>query len=219
MTASPTILSPEALFSRLNWRAAVKKFDPSRRIPEATWQALEQSLVLSPSSYGLQPWKFFVVKDSAVRAKLRGHAWNQPQITDASHLVVFARRATMSTQDVDRHIDRMVEVRTTSRTSLDGYRTMMLGSISGKDQSHLSNWSACQVYIALGIFLASCAVLGVDACPMEGFDAAKFDEILGIPPQGYHATVVAAAGFRAANDPYPAAPKVRFKHTELVAHI
>ena len=214
-----TTLTPEALLAQLHWRAAIKNFDPARKISDATWHALEQSLVLSPSSYGLQPWKFFVVKDPAVRAALRVHAWNQGQITDASHLVVLARRADMQPGDVDKLIDRMVEVRAAPRESLEAYRGMMLGSITGKDPAHLSNWNARQVYIALGSFLTACAMLGVDACPMEGFDADKFDEVLGLKPLGYSATVVAAAGFRASDDPYSNAAKVRFKPTDVVAHI
>ncbi len=212
-----TTISPEALLAQLHWRAAIKKFDATRKIPEATWSALEQALVLSPSSCGLQPWKFLVVKDPAVRATLRSHAWNQAQITDASHLVVLARRVDMKLSDVDKCIDRIAEVRSAARESLEPFRGMILGTISGKDAAHLSEWNARQVYIALGGFLTACAVLGVDACPMEGFDAAKFDEVLGLHQKGYAATVVATAGYRASDDPYSKSPKVRFKHDEMVA--
>jgi nitroreductase len=214
-----TNLSHESLVEHLSWRSATKSFDAAKKIPDATWRALEQSLILSPSSYGIQPWKFFVITDPGVRATLRSVAWNQTQITDASHLVVLARRSTLEPADIDRLINRIAEVRGVPAPSLDGYRSMMLGSVTGKDPAQLGNWNARQVYIALGFFLSACAVLGVDACPMEGFDAAKFDEILGLPAKGYNATVVAAAGYRAAADPYSKQAKVRFAYDQVVAHI
>src|SRR5205085_11503117 len=101
----------ETIVRQLNWRYATKRFDPDRNIAAPDWRTLEQALVLSPSSYGLQPWKFFVIRDPAVRARLGPAAWNQSQITDASHLVVFAVRRDFGAQDVDRYIARIAEVR------------------------------------------------------------------------------------------------------------
>src|SRR5438270_9560270 len=97
-------VSNETIVRQLNWRYAVKKFNPNRKVSESDWRTLEQALVLSPSSFGLQPWKFFVINDPAVRAKLRPAAWNQSQVTDASHLVVFAVKKNFGPADVDRHI-------------------------------------------------------------------------------------------------------------------
>lgn len=208
----------DALLQNLSWRYAVKKFDPTRKIPARDWAALEQSLVLSPSSYGLQPWHFVVVTNPKIRATLKGVSWNQTQITDASHLVVLCRRTTMVRADVDRYVARIAAVRGVPAASLEPYRGMMLGSVEKPGADH-SAWNARQVYIALGFFLSAAAVLGIDACPMEGFDAAQYDQILGLTARGFAATVVATAGYRAADDAYAALKKVRFPDSEVITRM
>ncbi|MBI3550997.1 MAG: nitroreductase family protein [Elusimicrobia bacterium] len=210
--------APEALLGGLRRRYATKRFDPDRKIPGGLWDALEEALVLSQSSYGLQPWRFFVVDDPALRARLRPVSWNQAQITDADRLVVFAARKDLGAHDVERYIARIAHVRKVPASSLDGFKQMMLGSLS-KSKAELQAWSARQVYIALGNFLAAAAALGVDACPMEGFDAAKYDEILGLSEKGYTAVVLAAAGYRAGDDHAAALPKVRFERADVVEHL
>ncbi len=210
-------LAPEALLSNLQWRYATKKFDPSKKIPPHLWSALEQSLQLAPSSYGLSPWRFVVVTDPAVRARLREVAWNQPQVTDASHFVVLARKSTMVRADVQHYIDRIREVRGVPAEALEGYKNMILGSIENPPPGFdIASWTGRQVYIALGFVLLSAAMLGVDACPMEGIDAAKFDEILGLPKLGYNATVAVAAGYRAVDDSSASYKKVRFPEHEVI---
>jgi len=211
-------MPPDALLENLSWRYAVKKFDPARKIPAREWAALERSLVLSPSSYGLQPWHFVVVTDPEVRATLKAASWNQTQITDASHLVVLCRRTTMVRADVDRYVTRIAEVRGVPAASLEPYRGMMLGSVEKPGADH-STWNAKQVYIALGFFLTAAAALGIDACPMEGFDAAQYDQILGLTQRGYAATVVATAGYRASDDAYATQKKVRFLDSEVISRI
>lgn len=216
-----TPIPADTLLRQLTWRYATKKFDPARKISPESWSALEQAATLAPSSYGLQPWKLVVVTDPALRAALRTHSWNQPQITDASHLVVFARRSELTPADVDRWIDRIVEVRGAPRAALAGFRDMMLGSVADPAAApggSFDVWISRQVYIALGFFLSAAALLGVDACPMEGFDPAKYDELLGLPGRGYRATVLATAGYRAADDPLAPerAPKVRYAESEVI---
>lgn len=210
------------ILDNLKWRYAVKKFDATKKIPEQTWKALEETLVLSPSSYGLQPWKFFVVKDAAVRAKLRPASWNQSQITDASHLVVFARKATVTAADVEHYVQRIMQVRSAPAAMLEDYKNMMLGSVNnpaGLPGGSMDTYTRSQVYIALGFFLFAAAQLGIDACPMEGFDPVKYDEILGLPALGYKATVVATAGYRASDDWLASLPKVRYEAKDLIATI
>lgn len=211
--------APDSVLGQLHWRYATKKFDPARKIEPDVWRNLEQSLVLSPSSYGLQPWRFVVVTNPEVRAKLRAVAWNQSQVTDASHLVVLAHRKGFGPADVDRLIARTAEVRHLPAEALDGYKNMMLGFANRLSAEHLDAWCARQTYIALGFFLSTAAVLGIDACPMEGFEPAKFNEILGLDAQGYSAVVLAAAGYRSAEDTSAGNPKVRFPVEETVRHI
>ena len=208
----------EAIVNQLKWRYATKMFDPSKKIPDADWKTLEQTLVLSPSSYGIQPWKFFVVSDAKQRQTLRGAAWNQSQVTDASHLIVFAVRKDLNAGDIDRYVARISEVRGVPVEALAGYRGMMVGSLA-RPVEKVTDWSARQAYIALGGFLTVAALLGVDACPMEGFDSAKFDEILGLGDKGYASVVIATAGYRAADDASAKYPKVRFATEEVVVGV
>jgi nitroreductase len=208
----------ETIVRQLKWRYATKKYDPARRIQAPDWATLEQALVLSASSYGLQPWKFFVIENPDVRAKLRLAAYNQPQVTDASHLVVLAHKVGFNAADIDRHVERIGQVRNLPAESLDGYRKAMLGAVQ-RPQDQIDVWTSRQVYIALGKFLTTAAMLGIDASPMEGFDAAQFDQILGLKEQGYHAVVLAAAGYRAEDDAYAKLPKVRYSPEDVVVHV
>ncbi len=203
-------LQPQSLLNALGWRYAVKAFDPIAKIPADVWNVLEQSLVLTPSSYGLQPWKFLVVTDPAVRAKLEPHAWNQKQVTQCSHFVVFLVKRGVNETDVDRWIARMSEVQGVPVEKLKGYKDFMMGDfVNGPRKTVVDEWSARQVYIALGNFMTSAAALGVDTCPMEGIVPSKFDEVLGLTGSGYATVVACAAGYRSAQDKYASSPKVR----------
>jgi len=210
-------LEPSTLIDFLNWRYATKQFDPSRKIPAPVWEALEDALVLTPSSYGLQPWQFFAVTDPALKAALRPHSWNQPQVTDCSHHLVFATRNNVDEAFVDKYIARIAEVRGVAPESMGFYKDMMAVDIlHGPRSKWVQEWAARQVYIALGNFMTSAALLGIDTCPMEGMDPAKYNEILGLPAKGFQAVVACSAGYRAADDKYASQPKVRFPKSDLL---
>ena len=219
MTSAKPV-SNETLLQQLRWRYAVKEFDPSRKIPADDWRTLEQALVLTPSSFGLQPWKFVVITDQATKEKLVPASWNQRQVVDASHAVVFAVRQPLTESDVDRHVARTSEIRGVPVESLAGFKQMMMGSLvpppAGFDIHH---WAALQAYIALGNFMTSAAMLGIDTCPMEGIVPAMYDDLLGLPQEGYGTVVVCVAGYRAADDMHAARPKVRFLPEEVVRRI
>ncbi len=213
-------INTEELLTQLNWRYATKQFDPQRKINPQTWAALEEALVLTPSSFGLQPWKFIVVTNPSTREKLVPVSWGQRQVADASHLVVFAIKQNLNEADIDAYLGRIVAVRSAARDSLNGYRDMMVGSlIKGRDEVARKIWAANQAYIALGNFLTSAAILGIDACPMEGLEPAKYDEILGLNQQGLSTVVAAAAGYRASCDKYAGVKKVRFPKTEVLVEV
>lgn len=215
-----TPISPSSLLEALQWRYATKLFDRSRIIPPETWAVLEASLVLTPSSYGLQPWKFLVVTDSIVREQLVPHAWRQRQVADASHLVVMAVRNGYGEADVDANIERMVEVRGGTPEALTGFKNMVMKLVvnGGLSQAELMQWAKCQAYIALGQFMASAALLGVDTCPMEGFVPSGVDEVLGLVGQGYTTVLLCPAGYRSEDDRYAHLPKVRFKPEQVIEH-
>ena len=210
-------LSTAALLTQLRWRYAVKKFDPTRKIDAATWTALEEALVLTPSSYGLQPWKFLVIETPALREQLLPASWNQRQIVDASHLVVLCIKKNLSAADIDRFVRRTAELRGVAPATLEKFGAMMVRDVVEGPRSLIVNqWAANQVFIALGNFLTAAALLGVDACPMEGFEPPKYDQILGLAAKGLSATVVCTAGYRAADDKYAVVPKIRFKTDEVI---
>ncbi|MBA4067584.1 MAG: NAD(P)H-dependent oxidoreductase [Isosphaera sp.] len=214
-----TPVPPDAVLAQLRWRYATKKFDPARTIAPEVWAKLEEAAVLAPSSFGLQPWAFVVVTDPVVRQKLHPVSWNQSQILDASHLVVFAAKNPPTPADVDRHITRTAAVRGVAPDTLDGYRKMMLGSVTRPSPADAHAWAARQCYLALGFFLSACALAGVDACPMEGFQPEKYDEVLGLREKGLGAVVIATAGYRRPDDPAAALAKVRHPTTEVIHRV
>ncbi|HXC98991.1 MAG TPA: NAD(P)H-dependent oxidoreductase [Verrucomicrobiae bacterium] len=215
-----TNIGTTQLLDALHWRYAAKIFDAKRKIPSDIWTAIEQTLVLSPSSYGLQPYRFLVVNDPPTRAALLSHAFSQPKVVDASHYVVFAARTSMTEADVDKLIQRTSAVRGVPASSLDAYRGAIVGDLVNGPRSKWSHeWAARQAYIALGNVLTSAALLGVDAGPMEGFNPPEFDKLLGLEGSGYKSVVACAFGYRSADDKYAAAPKVRFEMSDLIKTI
>jgi nitroreductase len=217
---SSAVSTPDSVLQQLQWRYATKKFDPNKKIPDDAWKALEQSLVLAPSSFGLQPWKFFVVRNSEIRQQLLAHSWGQTQVVDASHLVVFAIKKDLNAADVDRYLDRMAEVQQTPVENLQKFGSVVKGFMEKPPYPlDINDWSTRQVYLALGEFMTSAAVLGIDTCPMEGFVPTKYDEVLGLPAQGYKAVVVCPAGYRSDEDHSAQRPKVRFKTEDVVEYM
>jgi nitroreductase len=215
-----TALNSSTLIDQLNWRYATKQFDSTRKINAQDWATLEEALLLTPSSGGLQPWKFIVVTDPAVRAKLTPASYGQAQIQDASHLVVFAARTGFSEADVDAHIKHVAEIRGAPIEALAPLRAMLVGGIvQSQDENARNAWARNQTYIALGNLLTSAALLGIDACPMEGFDRAQYDEILGLKAKGLATAVIATLGYRAPADKYADAPKVRFPHEQVFVRV
>lgn len=210
--------TPSELVAALNWRYATKQYDASRALNGATWEALQQALVLAPSSIGLQPFKFFVVDDKTVRARLRAAAWDQSPFTDADKLIIFAARTGFNESDVDRFVARTAEVRGVPVEALAGFKGMAMGVVA-RPEAERDAWASRQAYIALGTLVTAAAALGVDATPMEGFDAAAFDEILGLQEKGYHAYAAAALGYRAQDDKYAQLPKVRYAREDVIEHV
>lgn len=216
----PTAIPPQQLVDALNWRYATKKFDPTKKIPADIWHALEQSLVLSPSSIGLQPWKFFVVTNQEVKTKLQAASYRQAQVVDCSHFVAFAVRRDIDAAHVERHIERMIELTGATPEQMTKFRAMTMRNLDkARVEGKLDTWQEHQVFIALGKFVASAALLAVDTCPMEGIEPAKYDEILGLTGTNYATAVACAAGYRSPDDKYATMKKVRFKPEDVVVRI
>ena len=210
---SPT----KQVLDALQWRYATKVFDPARKIPADTWAAMEKTLVLTPTSYGLQPYQFLIVLDPAKRAALLPHSWGQKQVVDCSHFVVFAARTDMKESDVTRLIKRISSVRGVPPESLNFYRDMMLGDVVNGVRGKIAHeWATRQCYIALGNLMTAAAMLGVDACPMEGLVPAEYDQVLNLKGSGYATVVACALGYRASGDKYASLAKVRYDPQELI---
>lgn len=212
-------ISSEELLASLRWRYATKKFDPTRKIPAATWDALEESMVLTPSSFGLQPWKFLVILDPGVRANLSAESWQQPQVTQASHYIVLTARTNLEAADIDAWMERMAEVQGSGPEVLAPLKGMIEGFAQAMSHEAKHAWNVRQAYIALGQLMTAAAVMGIDACPMEGISASGYDQLLGLEGSGYATVVGCALGYRAADDKYASIPKARFARSKVISHI
>ncbi|MEO1125509.1 MAG: nitroreductase family protein [Cyanobacteria bacterium J06635_15] len=217
---STAVVSPAHVLEQLNWRYATKQFDPTQTIPDDVWHALEQSLVLTPSSFGLQPWKFFVVRNPNIRQKLVEHSWGQRQVVDASHLVVLTIKKDVDAAYVDEYVQRMADVQGIPVENLEKFGNVVKGFMDNPPYPlDLNAWSTRQVYIALGFYMFAAAALGIDTCPMEGFVPSKYDEVLGLTDKGYATVVVCPAGYRSADDKSAARPKIRFETEKMVEYV
>lgn len=213
-------ISPDQLLVQLKWRYATKLFDRFRTIDPEVWAALEESLVLTPSSFGLQPWKFIVVPRVEARRQLVQASWGQRQVSDASHLVVFTVKSHLRESDVDSHVERIAKIRGVGRDTMAAYRESMVQSlIANRDPGIQRQWATNQVYIALGNLLTSAALLGIDACPLEGIEHGKYNDILDLKRHGLETVVVAALGYRSATDKYAEVEKVRFSKSDVLTTI
>lgn len=203
----------------LNWRYATKEFDPSKKLTSEQMDTLLETLRLSASSFGLQPWKFVVVKDQALREKLVEASWNQRQVADAAELIVLCAPAKFGEEDIDRFLESIVKTRNVEAESIKGYGDMMKGFLSRMDEDGKRAWMKDQIYIALGQLLSACATIRVDSCPMEGFMPDEYTEILGLADHGLEPVVVCPVGFRSTNDKYAQLAKVRYSKEEVVVTI
>lgn len=211
------MVSDEVILRQLEWRYATKDFDTSRKISDADWQTLERAIILAPSSFGLQPWQFIVVTNPAVKEKLPAAAWGQRQPKDCSHFVVIAARKTTEPDFVQKLIDLLAAERGVPESSLAGYKQAILGKTTGM-KGH-QDWNSRQCYIALGFLLETAALLGIDACPMEGIVPHKMDDVLGLTDSEYTSTVACALGYRSSHDSYAAHKKVRYPAADIIKRI
>lgn len=208
----------QPLLDALQWRYATKQFNPTAKIAPELWATLEQTLVLAPSSYGLQPWKFVVVTSQSLKDQLPAAAWGQPQPRDCSHFVVFAAKQTVEDAFVAKFIQRTASVRGVRTDSLNAMKDAILSKLHRMGSSHL-NWTSRQCYIALGFMLEAAALLKVDACPMEGIIPEQLDPLLGLTDSGYTSVVACALGYRSANDAYASQAKVRSENKDVIVHL
>jgi nitroreductase / dihydropteridine reductase len=208
-----------SLVEKLNWRYATKKFDTDKKLSPAQLDDLLKAIHLSPSSAGIQSYKVVVVEDPAIRQQLRQAANGQPQLTDASQVIILASETNVDEAYVKNYIDHVAKTRQIGRENLEGFEKMINSNVSNLTEDQKITWSKKQAYIALGVLLTAAAEMGIDACPMEGFNAAAFDQILGLAEKNLTATVIAPVGFRAQDDGFSKLAKVRKPEEEMFIHI
>lgn len=212
-------LSGDTILCALNWRYATKEFDSTQKLTDEQWSVLQESLHLAASSFGLQPWKFIVITDAAKKEALVPDAWGQRQVADCSHLVVICAKKTMTAPDVDKLMEATAAARGAEATSLEGYKGMIVGTLSARTLEQIADWNVRQCYVPLGFLLEAAALMQVDACPMEGLVPEKFDEQLGLTDSDYTSVVMCALGFRTADDKYAALAKVRYETSDIFEFI
>ncbi len=208
-----------AYIENLNWRYATKKFDTNKKVSPEDLEILKDAIQLTASSYGLQPYKIFIIEDKEIRRKLQPAAWDQSQITESSHLIIFVNNTNFNAENIDSYIENMSETRNINPMDLEGYGTFMKSKISPLSSEDKENWTAKQTYIAVGNLLSAAAYLKIDTCPMEGFEAEKIDAILGLDKIGYTTTLIVPVGYRSNEDKTQDYKKVRTPKEELFTTI
>lgn len=202
------------LLQDLQWRYATKKMNGVSASDEQL-QVVLDALQLSASSYGLQPYTVMVVGNQEIKQKLMAAAYGQAQVGSSSHVLVFAVPLKITDEDIRAFIENIASTRNIPLSALDGYKTMMMNTVGKLTAEKQQEWASKQAYIALGTALAAAAGLKIDACPMEGFDAKQFDEILGLTALQLKSVVIMPIGFRAEGDETTHFPKVRKAKEDL----
>lgn len=208
----------EQILKALGWRYAVQNFDGTKKIGESELETILESGRLTPSSFGLEPWKFIVIENAEIRQKIQAASYGQPKVSEASHLVVIARRTDAREKIVGERITRTAKIQNQEESSLDGFKQMLDGVIGSRDDAALDAWNARQAYIALGMMMETASLLGVDNAAMEGFDPSAVDEILGLKEKNLTSTVMLALGYRG-EDTSAERPKVRRDFDEVVEFV
>ncbi|NCN26243.1 NAD(P)H-dependent oxidoreductase [bacterium] len=201
----------ETFIGNLSWRYATKLFDDSKKLSEDQKEKLFSSIQDAPTSFGLQPFKVFVIEDSERKAAIQKAGWNQPQYSTCSTILAF-----VTSSDVSKRITDYIQLASGGNADvaekLKGYESMMRGFLEGKDEAWLHNWAGKQAYIALGFAMAACAELKIDSCPMEGFSPDELDKILQLP-KNEKTAVLLTVGFRSSQEQPKG--KVRFSKQSL----
>ena len=203
------------LIKQLEWRYATKMFDPNKVVSDENIKKLQRVIQLSVSSYGLQLYKVLIIKDKKLREKLRPVSWNQQQITDASHLFVFCSYTSVQNKYIDAYIDLTAKIRNLKKEDIEGYGDFMKTKIAEKNLQEQKGWLERQPYLALSNLLIACTELGIDACPMEGFEPEAYNEILNLNTKKLSACVIATIGYRSEKDKSQHQKKIRKPVQEL----
>ncbi|MEH6706135.1 NAD(P)H-dependent oxidoreductase [Galbibacter orientalis] len=198
-----------SIINALEWRYAVKKFDSSKFLTEEKLNVLKKAFNLTATSYGLQPVKLLIVSDKKLQKQLRASSWNQAQVEDASHLLIFSIENKIDDVYIKNYFARVKHIRNTPDEILEPFQNFLIEDFNSKSAEEIKNWAKNQVYLAMGNLLTVCAIEKIDACPMEGFSSEEYDEILDLKSKNLTAVLVLPIGYRAEDDMFAAFKKVR----------
>jgi len=208
------------IIDSLNWRYAVKSFDPARKVPQADLNILMEALRLTPSSFGLQPWRFVVISNLEIKAKLYPVSWGNKQVNDCSHLIVLCAPNEFGDANVDDYLRRYRKLSQKSEElNLGAFEMTMKKFLAGMSSDDVAHWMDQQVHIALGVLLSAAATVGIDSCPMGGFLPKEYDRILDLDSQGLRSVTLCALGYRSPQDLSAQRSKVRFEEKEIFSFL
>ncbi|MDP2090454.1 MAG: NAD(P)H-dependent oxidoreductase [Candidatus Gracilibacteria bacterium] len=204
------------IIEALNWRYATKSFDTSKKVSSDDLEDIIESFRLTPSSFGLEPWKLIVIENDEIKNELVNYSYNQKQVGESSHLLVFTIRTDLDDNFIDEHLNNNTKITGASRENLSGYENVMKSYFSAMNQEAKEKWAREQVFIALGIVLNTLAQKGIDSCAIGGFNPTKYDELLGLSEKNLKSVVVLPIGYRNIYDKYSKSPKVRYDKQKIV---
>jgi len=207
------------LIKKLQWRYATKDFDTLKKVSDSDLEDIIEAFRLTPSSFGLEPWKLIIVENRELRQELQAHSWNQSQITKASHLLVFARVKNIDDAYIDKYLENNSKITWVSREDLVWYEGMIKWYFSSLDEQWKILWASEQVYLALWNVMNLLAQKEIDSCAIWGFNPVKYDEVLDLDKYGLASVVVLPIWYRSSEDKYASKPKVRFNKEEVVLKI
>jgi nitroreductase len=210
-------MKKENMIDALKWRYSTKRFDPKKKLKQEDIEELLEVLRLSPSSFGLQAWKFIVVEDKELREKLKVASFGQSQVTDASHLIVLTAKNEVNNKDIQEYV-RFAEIEgELPLGSLKNFEKVILNFRESVDDNFIKEWTKKQTYIALGMLMSAAALKKIDSCPMEGFNNAEVDKILGLDKEGYSVATLCPLGYRASTDNYSKKKKIRYPKQKVIS--
>ncbi|MCW1953325.1 MAG: NAD(P)H-dependent oxidoreductase [Flavobacteriia bacterium] len=207
------------IIEALEWRYAVKKFDDQAVLSQLELEGLKQAFNLSASSYGLQPYELMVVTNKEIQSQMSALAFGQAQPTQAAAVLVFCVKTNFSEQDIEQYFELIASQRETAPEALEGYKNFMKGVFSQKTQTEILDWATKQVYLSMGTLLSACASMGIDSCPMEGFDPKGIDSLLDLNTKNLQSVLLMPVGKRATDDAVSQLNKVRKPLEDLVTEV
>ncbi|NVJ89748.1 MAG: NAD(P)H-dependent oxidoreductase [Flavobacteriaceae bacterium] len=200
----------------LKWRYAVKKFDNKKELTQTQINTLKEAFNLTATSYGLQPVKLLIIKNKELQNTLVPHTWNQRQVLDASHVLVVCVPKSFTKEEVAKYFSLVKNIRQTPDEVINPFKEFLTNEIAQKSQEELFLWNKNQAYLALGNLLTVCALEKIDACPMEGFNPEKYDEVLELDKQNLRSVLVLPVGYRAEDDFMKDLKKVRKETQDVI---